>query len=223
MNYIDIAFIAAAVIMVIAGASRGLIVSLLSTLKYIVGIPLSYFVSGLLYERLYDGFVRDVVYDRILEEITASASAENMINGIKEFVNGLPENLVGEFDLSALSGLTAQQFSASLTDSVLEPVILTALRIILFVVLFIVFCIIVSVLISAFSKMQKKKHAPLKHTNRFFGGVFGLLKAALLVFTASTIIGYVCGILPAGNSFVTQANNSFLLEFINHYNPFIKI
>ncbi len=209
--------------MVIAGASRGLIVSLLSTLKYIVGIPLSYFVSGLLYERLYDGVVRDLVYDRILEEITASVSAENMINGIKEFVNGLPETLAGEFDLSALSGLTAQQFSASLTDSVLEPVILTVLRIILFVVLFIVFCIIVSVLISAFSKMQKKKHAPLKHTNRFFGGVFGLLKAALLVFTASTIIGYVCGILPADNSFVTQANNSFLLEFINHYNPFIKI
>lgn len=223
MNYIDIAFIAAAVIMVIAGASRGLMVSLLSTLKYIVGIPLSYFVSGLLYERLYDGVVRDLVYDRILEEITASASAENMINGIKEFVNGLPETLAGEFDLSALSGLTAQQFSASLTDSVLEPVILTALRIILFVVLFIVFCIIVSVLISAFSKMQKKKHAPLKRTNRFFGGVFGFLKAALLVFTASTIIGYVCGILPADNSFVTQANNSFLLEFINHYNPFIKI
>ena len=67
--------------------------------------------------------------------------------------------------------------------------------------------------------MQKKEHAPFKRTNRFFGGVFGLLKAAVLVFTAAAAIEYIEPLLPQGNLLSAQADASVLLEFINKYNP----
>ena len=45
ISYIDIAFFAMAVIMVIAGVKKGFLVSLLSMFKFIIVLPLSYFLS----------------------------------------------------------------------------------------------------------------------------------------------------------------------------------
>lgn len=45
ISYIDIAFFAMAVIMVIAGIKKGFLVSLLSMVKFIIILPLSYFFS----------------------------------------------------------------------------------------------------------------------------------------------------------------------------------
>ncbi len=45
ISYIDIAFFAMAVIMVIAGIKKGFLVSLLSMVKFIIILPLSYFLS----------------------------------------------------------------------------------------------------------------------------------------------------------------------------------
>ncbi|MDE5973536.1 MAG: CvpA family protein [Eubacterium sp.] len=45
ISYIDIAFFAMAVIMIIAGVKKGFLVSLLSMAKFIIILPLSYFLS----------------------------------------------------------------------------------------------------------------------------------------------------------------------------------
>lgn len=219
MSYIDIAFVAVAVIMIAVGVRRGFVASALATLKYLLGIPLSYYVSGLLYQPVYDGYVRDYICDKITEKILSSGSYEELITEINGFIGSIPKNITDMFDLSLLYSTEPRQLGAVITDSIIEPVALAVLRIVIFIIVFILFCIIISLIISAFSKLQKKKHAPLKHTNRFFGGVFGLLKAALLVFTAAAAIEYIEPLLPQGNSLTAQADASVLLEFINKYNP----
>lgn len=45
ISYIDIAFFALAVIMIIAGIKKGFLVSLLSMVKFVIILPLSYFLS----------------------------------------------------------------------------------------------------------------------------------------------------------------------------------
>lgn len=45
ISYIDIAFLALAVIMVIVGVKKGFLVSLLSMVKFIIILPLSYFLA----------------------------------------------------------------------------------------------------------------------------------------------------------------------------------
>lgn len=219
MSYIDIAFVAVTVIMIAVGVRRGFVASALATLKYLLGIPLSYYVSGLLYQPIYDGYVRDYICDKITEKILSSGSYEELITEINGFIGSIPKNITDMFDLSLLYSTEPRQLGEVLTDSIIEPVALAVLRIVIFIIVFILFCIIISLIISAFSKLQKKKHAPLKHTNRFFGGVFGLLKAALLVFTAAAAIKYIEPLLPQGNSLTAQADASVLLEFINKYNP----
>lgn len=223
MSYIDIAFIAIAVLMVIAGACRGLVVSLLHMLKFLIGIPLSFFLSDLLYLDIYNSFIKNAVYDSVLNELNDSESAENLLEGINNFVSELPDYLAKNIDLSNLSTLTAEQISSNITDNVLEPIVLIVLKIVIFIVSLVVFCIIVSILISAFSKLQKKDHMPLKHTNSLLGGLFGFIKAVMLIFTISVIISTVCSILPQDNSFVRQADSSYALEFINTYNPLSEI
>lgn len=219
MNYIDIAFVAVTVIMIAVGARRGFVASALATLKYLLGIPLSYYVSGKLYRPLYDSYVRDYICDKLTDKINTSDSYEELLSGINGFIGSIPKDITDNFDLSLLYSTEPQQLGAVITDSIIEPVALAVLRIVIFIIVFILFGIIISLIVSAFSKMQKKKHAPLKHTNRFFGGVFGLLKAALLVFTAAAAIEYIEPLLPQGNSLSAQADASVLLEFINKYNP----
>lgn len=220
MNLIDIAFIISAVLIIVISARRGLVVSLLSTLKVIAGIPISYFISSKLYQQLYDNYVRDIVYNNILKKLSDSG-ADDFANGIG--ASGILSDYLAEnIDTANLSGLTAEQISSSITDNILKPVILILIKIIIFIAVFVIICIIVSILISFFKKLQKKKHMPLKHTNSFFGGVLGLVKAAALIFTAATIIGYVCDIIPQDSSFSRLADGSFALEYINTNNPLLK-
>ena len=79
MNYIDLAFIVIAALMIIAGACRGFMVSLLSMLRLIVGIPLAYFVSDMYYAQLYNRFVKEIVYNNVLEELSQTQDRKSVV------------------------------------------------------------------------------------------------------------------------------------------------
>ncbi len=222
MNYFDIVFIAVSVLMIISGMRRGLLVSMISTLKYVVGLPLSYFLSNVLNQRLYDSFVKELVYKSVLDQISKSRSREAFLNSIHTIVSDMPDYLKKSIDLSSLNNMTSEEISKSLTNTILEPISLTILKIVIFIVVFVVFCIVLNIFISIFTKLQQKEHMPLKHTNRFFGGLFGLVKAAVMLFTVSTVIGIICGVIPQDNSFIKQVEDSYVLEFINTNNPLLK-
>lgn len=223
MNYFDLAILAIAVLMVITGAVRGFIVSLLSMLKFVIGVPLSYFVSSLCYRQIYDEFVKARAYESVYNELSNNGSADDLLVSVQNFVNELPEFFSGEFDLSALNGLSVEQISRQLVDSVLEPIFLTVIKVAVFLLVLIVFGIIISVLISVFSTLQKKKNMPLKHTNSLLGALFGFVKAGIFVFTVSTVVGYICAVVPLDSSVAQYFNNSFILEFINSSNPFLTL
>lgn len=64
ISYIDIAFFAMAVIMVIAGVKKGFLVSLLSMIKFIIILPLSYFLSD---------YVKPYIPAEIIEKVPEAA------------------------------------------------------------------------------------------------------------------------------------------------------
>lgn len=222
MNYIDLVIIIITALMVVIGALRGLVVSLLSMLRFSISVPLSFFVSETYCHQVYDSLVKESAYNAVSERLSQSQSVNGIISGVEEFTNSLPSIFSQGIETGAFKTLSIDEISKTVTDTVVEPVALIVIKILLFVITFIVFYIIASILISVFKKMQKKDKAPLKRTNAFLGGVFGLLKAFVFIFTISTIIGYICDIIPQGNLFVKQAENSFLLEFINTHNFLLK-
>lgn len=221
MNYFDLAFAAFAILFVVIGACRGLVVSLLSLLRYVIGLPLSFFISDYFYRDFYNSYVKNAVYESVNAKLTETGSAENLLKSVNDFFNDIPEIFTKGIDISAFNGLTAEQISKSITDSVLEPIVMNVVKIAIFLVSFVVFSIIVGVLISVFSKLQKKKNMPLKRTNSLLGGVFGFVKAGLFTFTASTIIGYALMIISQDSMFAKQADSSLVLQFINSNNPLL--
>lgn len=222
MNYLDLAFIIITALIVITGVQRGLLVSLLSMLRFFFGVPLAFFVSDRYYISVYDNFLKETVYNQVLEQISRSQSVNGIIKAVNDFTGSLPDIFSRGIDTSSFKDLSLEEISKEVTDSVVEPVALIVIKIILFIITFVLFYIVAGIIIHLVKKLRKKEHMPLRHANAFLGGVLGLLKALVLIFTVSTIIGYICGILPKDNSFVKLADSSYAVDFINANNPFIK-
>lgn len=220
MNYIDLAFIVIAALMIIIGACRGFMVSLLSMLRLLVGIPLAYFVSDMYYTQLYNRFVKEIAYNNVLEELSQTQSVESIIRNVKELTESLPAVFGKDIDLTG--ALSLEEISRVITDSVIEPIALIIIRIFIFAAVFIAFYIITGIIILAVKRMRRKEHVPFKKTDYVLGGAFGLVKAVAVIFTAATIITSITGIIPQDNSFIKQTESSYALEFINTYNPLLK-
>ena len=157
IRYVDIGFMALALILVVAGACRGLLASLLSLARIILIVPCSYFLAGYI-------------------------------------IPYIPE-----------------QWLSSLPAQLQKPAV--------FLLCFIVLGILSGILINILVKLQKKKGMPLRHTNAFLGGAFGLVKAGVIIITLSAVLGCVLDVLPKDNQFYEIVNNSYAVEYINTYNP----
>lgn len=158
ISYIDIAFLVMAVIMVIAGVKKGFLVSLLSMVKFIIILPLSYFLSDYL----------------------------------KPYI---PADVIGK-----------------------APE--TAIEIIAFLVCFIALLIVGTILLSLLKKLQKDKDLPLHSTNAILGGVFGFVKAVIIVCVFSAIIGAVEQYIPKDSTFIEMVNSSYAVDLVSDIYPF---
>ncbi|MDE5983802.1 MAG: CvpA family protein, partial [Eubacterium sp.] len=164
--------------------------------------------------------VKDIAYNNVLEELSQAQSIETIISNVKDFTESLPSVFSGNIDFAG--ALSIEEISRVITDSIIEPIALVAIRIIIFAAVFVAFYVITGIIILVVKRFRKKEHAPLKKTDFILGGAFGLVKAAVFIFTAATIIGYISAIVPADNSFIEIADNSYALEFINIHNPFLS-
>lgn len=173
MSYFDIAFICIVLIYTFAGMRRGLVVSLISMIRFIIAVPFSYYISN-----TYGAFI----YDNYLKE------------NFKEAVNDITEIL-----------------AVRITE------------IVLFIVVLVLFYIITGAVIKLLKKLQKAEHMPLKYTNSFLGGVFGLVKALMLIIVICTVAGCV-DLIPENNDtqeLINQINSSVVIEYVNEYNPML--
>ena len=222
MSFIDLAFIIIAVIMVAVGARRGLIVSLLSTVRFIIGVPLSFYVSESYSRQVYDSFVKEIAYNKVAERLAESESVNSIISGVEEFTSSLPGLFSQSIDTSAFKGFSLDEISRRITDSIVEPIAVIIIKVLLFIITFLVFFLVAGLVILLIKKLRKRNKTPLKRTSTVLGGVLGLLKALTLLFALSTILSYICDIIPQDNLFARQVNSSFVLNFINSYNPLLK-
>ncbi len=158
ISFIDIVFAAIVVIIVFAGVKKGLVVSLLGMLRFMLIVPVSFILSR---------YIRPYVKAQRLTEV--------------------PSQLI---------------------DVALFFICLAAL------------VVLTGVLMLVLKKLQKKKGMPLRNTNALLGGVFGFIKAMIIVFTLAGILGFSAEFLPDDNEFYTAVKGSFAVELINNSNLF---
>lgn len=95
--------------------------------------------------------------------------------------------------------------------------------VIVFAVCFLLLLILTSLLMLLLKKLQKQKDMPLRNTNAFLGGIFGFLKAAILIFVLASFIGSMVQYIPQSSEFAdiyNSINSSYVIEFVNKFNLF---
>lgn len=213
MNYIDLAFIIITVVMILIDAGKGFAVSFVGIVRIVVGAPLAFFVSKACYLKIYDNYVKDAVYNGVLNKLSKSNSIDTVINGINEFKNLIPGTFSNSIDTKVNNLL--EQISQTITDSVIEPVALVVIRILLFAVIFIAFYLITGIIILITKRVKEGNITPAKKKDFMLGGVFGLIKALVIVVVCALALNYISTLIPSDNSFVKLADDSFALEFVN--------
>lgn len=219
MNYIDLFIIVLFLVIVLEGYARGFIVSLLSLVRFAVGIPVSFIVSKKFSNVVYSNFFRDNLSADVLKGIESSG-LDTYVASVKDTVNSLPDVLKGSVDLSFLDSASAASAAEGIMSNIVDPVVEMIVKVALFVVTLAVFYIVTGVLLFVIKKLSNSSNAPFRKTNKFLGAVFGFVKALIFVFAIAKIGAFFTENLKSvDNSFLQQVASSGIIDFVNKFNP----
>lgn len=230
VNYIDIALIAVSALIIFVSSRRGILIALVSMTRVFVGVPLSFYVSSNYCEPLYYNYLQKLILEKTQQKIAQQGTVTAFMESVKDTVNSLPSFLTKEFDFTALEKLNAKSASEYLELNIIRPAAVTAVEILLFLAVFVAFLVVTGLIISIIKhrnrRQDKKEKAPLRKTDKLLGGLFGLVKAAVLVFALCTVAAMAADILPQNNETVSQLigqiNESKIIIAVNEFNPLLK-
>lgn len=219
MNYVDLFIVVVFLIIVLEGYARGFFVSLLSLIRFAVGIPASFLVADKFSGVVYTNYFREGISANVLSGIEQSG-LDTYVASVKDTVNSLPDVLKGSVDLSFLNNASAASAADGIMSNIVDPVMEMVVKAALFVVTLVVFYVVTGIIIFVVKKLGNSKNAPFRKTNKFLGAVFGFVKALIFVFAIAKIGSFLTqNVNAVDNSFLQQVASSGIIEFINKFNP----
>lgn len=219
MNYVDLFIIVIFLIIVLEGYARGFIVSLLSLVRFAVGIPVSFIVANKFSSVVYTNYFKETINAEVLKGIDSSG-LDTYVASVRDTVNSLPDVMKGSVDMSFLDAANAASAAEGIMKNIVDPVADMVIKVALFVVTLAVFYILTGILLFVIKKLSNSNYAPFRKTNKFLGAVFGLAKAMILVFAIAKIgVFFTENLKSVDNSFLQQVASSGIIEFVNRFNP----
>lgn len=219
MNYVDLFIIIIFLIIVLEGYARGFIVSLLSLVRFAVGIPISFIVAEKFSGAVYANYFKDTISAEVLKGIESSG-LDTYVASVRDTVNSLPDVMKGSVDLSFLDAANAASAAEGIMKNIVDPVADMIIKVLLFVITLAVFYIVTGILLYAVKKLSNSNNAPFRKTNKFLGAALGLAKALIFVFAIAKIGTFFTENLKSvDNSFLQQLASSGIIEFVNKFNP----
>ena len=224
INFIDLILIVIFIGTILQGYARGFILSLISFAKYLVGVPLSFFIADSYNVAVYNNFVKDAVSQKISDGLSSAGDIDSFTASLQNAVSELPFGLSGAVDLSFLNGVTSSNITAAVMKNIVEPISLAIIKIVLFILTLVVFSVLVWLISKLVKNVVKIEHTPLKNANKFLGAVFGALKGLITLAALCVVIVFLRDYLFASSQeFVSQADTSAVMEFINKLNPLLNM
>ena len=235
MNYIvDIVLLALLILIIVRGAKRGFVSTLLDSLSVLGSGIASYILCQPVSQFIYDKFISPVVKshftDALKNTIPPGASLSQKIDGL---VNSLPlfvRNLA-EYAGIDVKGYTAQvgssavksaeQIVDTVADTVAYNILIFFTRVVVFLLMFVLFAFIIRKISDILSKLLDK--IPLVGSlNKGLGGVLGLVKAAVIILAVCTVLYFVIG-STANFDLISAVDASKIYTYVTEYNPILKI
>jgi uncharacterized membrane protein required for colicin V production len=222
MNYIlDVIIVTVLLLFVLFGAKKGIIRSLGEFVGAIVAAIVSSAIGAKVAEAIYNSFFRQSVITKINSALAVnSGDATDYFSSLPDFVVSWLNN----------SGITEQSVSdamnsgsktaASAVESVISPLLIGVIKVFAIIVVFMLLMIIIKILLKIIAGLFELP--VLKQIDGIFGGVFGFLVGAIVIWV---VLGAIQFFKPMMSQSVrekvnTAIDNSVIYELVEDSNPF---
>ena len=221
----DLAVVLIVIWQVRRGYHNGLMRMLIECLSWlaaaVLAVMISYAISGTIYDMFFAGRITEAVTNAILEAGSPEAfagSLEQTLASMPEAIRSAAEFLMGGVDLSAVTSAQAAELAQTVTDSIVRPLITSAIQLVSFLILFALGLMVLHIVAIAFGAFNS---IPLVGgINRALGGVFGLVKAAAILFILTLVLQFYFTFgTPSGVLTPAAVQESFLTEIFYDNNP----
>lgn len=227
LNYVDVIIVGILLLTFFVGYAKGILITLVNLIRYSVGLFLCMFVANGYYEMFYNSFVKERIVNKLSTQVVTSANIDEILANLNTTVNSLPSFVKKGIDISSLSFSSGDDIASIIAENVFQPIALIIVKVLLFVLTFIVFFGLTGLIIHVIRKHNSKKRSESRHKSnlktidRIFGGLFGFVKGALIVFIFVSAVGAISQIDSfRDNAFVSTALNSSLYNYLLDVNPF---
>lgn len=227
LNYVDVIIVGILLLTFFVGYAKGILITLVNLIRYSVGLFLCMFVANGYYEMFYNSFVKERIVNKLSTQVVTSANIDEILANLNTTVNSLPSFVKKGIDISSLSFSSGDDIASIIAENVFQPIALIIVKVLLFVLTFVVFFGLTGLIIHVIRKRNNKKRSEgrhksnLKTIDRIFGGLFGFVKGALIVFIFVSAVGAISQIDSfRDNAFVSTALNSSLYNYLLDVNPF---
>ncbi len=231
INYIDIALIAILLIFIIIGFCRGLLINVINFFRWSIGLFLCFFLSENMSVTVYNSYVKPRALETLNEKVVTSGNIDEVMNNLQSYADGLPKALTNSIDFSKIS-ISSDDIANEILENYFEGILMFLTKAAIFAAVFLIFFVVTGIIILIVRKSSKKreerrgKKSALKKTDKFLGGILGLLKGAIAVFAVASVLMFIVGLYDDEaqmSGFVKQVSDSQLLELIDQINPFNAI
>lgn len=220
MTLLDYILAAIVVLMAIWGYRRGLLSGLIGVAKYVVGVPVSLFISRRYAEAVYENLVQPKALEQVRESIAGASGVDTYIGALQDKMQSLPQAVQGNFDFSALQKASAKAAEDFVMQQLIEPIGCLLVKIVLFLLSFIIIGLICW-LLSAMLRRKQGKKTVFTCANSLLGGAFGLVKGCMFLVLVSGVWAYLAGNdwLPKDNQVYSFFASSAIIEYMETLLP----
>ncbi len=226
---LDIAFIIVFVLMVILGAYKGAVKTILGIAALLLAALLAFKLGGYLAPMVYERFFSEAAASAIQANLPDEGAALSAAQQAQAAMDSLPEfvrNLAGSFGID-LSEIEAQissydysgaDIARNIEGSVIAPLITAVCRVIVTIAAFLLLYVIFRLLVCLIDRFFD---LPVLGTaNRILGGVLGAVRGLILV----VLLGFLIEIGVAlfcepGSAPVQAVADSHIVALLDSHNP----
>lgn len=227
LNYVDVIIVGVLLLAFFVGYAKGILITLVNLIRYSVGLFLCMFVANGYSEMFYNSFVKERIVNKLSTQVVTSANIDEILANLNTTVNSLPSFVKKGIDITSLSFSSGDDIASIIAENVFQPIALVIVKILLFVLTFVIFFGLTGLIIHGIRKRNSKKRSESRHksklktVDRIFGGLFGLVKGALIVFIFVSAVGAISQLDSfRDNAFISTALNSSLYNYLLDVNPF---
>lgn len=233
MNIIDIVLILVVALSVVLAIKKGLLRSIVELAGFLLGVPASMALAKAIAPSIYSNLFQQKLMDSTLEKINSYGDVSGFLSKIEDTIQSFPFSLEGlgrQFGVDingTLSGMSAGLSNSAIAERYVDSILKPVITLLCTGVLFLLFFVLIIILVKIVSFLLKNSHLPhgLREANGALGAVMGLVKGAVLVFVACTILGAVqmgLSIKQEPSKFASTIASSFIVEKVNQFNPLFK-